>query len=202
MPSKINFISKLIIVLFAAIISLGGFFLVVKPCSFISTNTEKQISFFTNPLKKSCIITTKPYIQFAVQTVNPFWSTILLKQDLIYFPEGVTFEAKSSVNDNLIDSFFIKGTQSVNKETNTVESEVAKKFEDNYPYSDLFPYTSPSLIASYKTTPGILYVVTDLTIDKVESELDAYLQKNNLSLESLYAKSVKIEITQEAPHYD
>lgn len=67
---------------------------------------------------------------------------------------------------------------------------IAQKYEQNYPYNRLFPFTSSTVSVSYRLEPKRLYVSTVLDDPSSLSILESYLKKNNLRLSDLQNKGV------------
>jgi hypothetical protein len=71
--------------------------------------------------------------------------------------------------------------------TQAVSNDLLQKMTDNYPYQDLFPYQSESMMVNYDKTPKTLIITlkTNIQPDDSLTELNSYLQSKNISLEEL-----------------
>lgn len=172
-------------VLYIRLISTLPIFLYTKP---ITTNSKyTRLMIYKNPLynMKRIQIKIEPYMLFQSHQPNIFTIIVDIDKATLSLLPNAQLRLLDVNSNKIISKYTIPSGNT--PATQAVSNDLLQKMTDNYPYQDLFPYQSESMMVNYDKTPKTLIITlkTNIQPDDSLTELNSYLQSKNISLEEL-----------------
>ena len=140
------------------------------------------------------VISTDPYIVTETTKINSWKWNIDIQGDVSVFPK-VSIQIINAKTGKVITEKNVSYTPTP---VPTQDNTLVIKINNNYPYMELFPYVSPTMVASYSGEPKNILITkkTNASSSALLQELDNYLKSKFLSLDDLEQKGVVFTFNQ------
>jgi len=158
-----------------------------------------NFTLYKNPwyYQTNIIVSTKPFIMTEITKTSKWKWNIDIKGIVSVFPK-VYIQIINADTGSVITEKNINTFPAANLAT-TQQDDLVTKINNNYPYRELFPHVSSTMIADYTDEPKIILIIrkTDIDVSSLTNELDLYLKKNLTSLDLLKQNGVIINYSKE-----
>ena len=142
-------------------------------------------------------VSTEPFIMTQVMETSRWKWNIDIKGEASVFPK-VYIQVINADTGNVIIEKNIDMLPTSNL-TTVQDDDLITKINDNYPYRELFPYISSTIIANYTNEPKTILITrkTGADVSSLMNELEIYLRKNSISLDILKQNGVLINYSKD-----
>jgi len=198
-----NFMKQKILSL-AILITIGIVMCLFKyiPIFYLKQNDGSEdinLTLYKNPwyYQTNIIVSTEPFIVTETTKISKWKWNIDLKGVVSVFPK-VFIQIINADTGKVITEKNINMPPTQNL-TTTPHDDLITKINNNYPYREMFPYVSSTMIANYTNEPKNILVTrkTDIDVSLLINELDMYLRKNSISLDLLKQNGVIINYSKD-----
>jgi len=193
------------ILLLVILITLGSLVYIIQyiPIFYLKQNfTSEDINFtfYKNPWYRhtNIIVSTEPFIMTEVIKASRWkWNVDIIKGVASIFPK-VYVQVINADTGKVITEKNINMLPASNL-TTVQNDDLITKVNNNYPYRQLFPYVSSTMIVNYTNEPKNILITrkTDIDVLLLTNELDIYLRKNSISLDLLKQNGVIINYSKD-----
>jgi len=185
----------------------GCVFLVIRPIVVIRFHEQPKeigVTFYKSPLldDKKVQITLDPFRPFNVYRHSFFSYEVLIKKGNINKDEtGCVLRFVNGASGRTYATYKIPKvveSQFTAEQATQAAQQIKEAAKEQYPYFELFPYVTKNMRVKYEEPYTLTFYLTDFRpeIQKQSlSEIDEYLKKFNVSIQTLKDKGVQTKFT-------
>ncbi len=201
-----------ILLLMMTLIGVGVLVYIIRyiPIFYLKQNYKSENINFTlykNPwyYQTNIIVSTEPFMMTQITETSRWKWNIDIKGEISVFPK-VYVQVINADTENIITKKIVSLYSAENEDISDVSvvqykqhRDLITKVKDNYPYKELFPYVSSTMIADYTNEPKTILITrkTDTNVSLLMNELDIYLRKNLASLDLLKQNGVVLNFNKD-----
>ncbi|MDP3994878.1 MAG: hypothetical protein Q8P91_03525 [bacterium] len=191
---------KIVLLIILIILGFLAYTTQYIPVFYLKQNYESEninFSLYKNPwyYQKNIAVLTEPFMITQATEINKWKWNINIKGEVSLFPKVyvrvINADTENIITEKIVSIFSIVQPKQ--------QKDLLVKINSNYPYRELFPYVSSTMIANYTNEPKTILITrkTSADVSLLMNELDMYLKKNLINLDVLKQNGVIINYSKE-----